>query len=161
MKLISELPEEVRKIAERRRKDYALDENEYDNLLNAFSWVKTPEKHHIWNEIYCNDNFEPFYTFHKIKREIPTNTEGLPIWIDDTKKMTAVDSLIEAKLQTTAEINDVLGHQMTNPTIPTFSESKSDKSENDKSILATFTKEAAKMFISDKTGIPVNQIEIV
>jgi hypothetical protein len=29
------------------------------------------------------------------------------------------------------------------------------------SILATFSKEAAKMFISDKTGIPVNQIEIV
>ena len=62
-KLISELPEEIKKIALKRR----CAEKE-DLLISAFSWDDTPEGHKVWEDVN-NGNYQSFYYFYDIKEK--------------------------------------------------------------------------------------------
>ena len=65
-KLINELPEEIKKIALKRR----CAEKE-DLLISAFSWDDTPEGHKVWENVNRGDyqSFYNFYDFYTIKEE--------------------------------------------------------------------------------------------
>lgn len=52
-KLISELPDDIRKIALQRQKEVPYVKNS-DDLNNAFTWHKTKENHTLWFNV-CND----------------------------------------------------------------------------------------------------------
>lgn len=62
-KLISELPEEIKKIALKRR---CAEKEEL--LVSAFSWDDTPEGHKVWENVNRGD-YQPFYDFYNIKEE--------------------------------------------------------------------------------------------
>lgn len=63
-RLISELPENIRKIA----MQYQHKDGE-DALIYSFSWGKTKEGHDIWNAVYRN-NYQPFYDFYSTKQKL-------------------------------------------------------------------------------------------
>ena len=62
-KLISELPEEIKKIALKRR---CAEKEEL--LVSAFAWSNTPEGHDIWEDVNRGD-YQSFYDFYTIKEE--------------------------------------------------------------------------------------------
>lgn len=48
---ISELPDDIRVLAERNRENYSPGRNE-DRLYVAFAWNNTPEGYQFWQNIY-------------------------------------------------------------------------------------------------------------
>lgn len=57
MTLISELPDEIRILAEKRRKEYYFPAHgsDNDNLLWAFDWDNTPEGDEYWRRLSGED----------------------------------------------------------------------------------------------------------
>lgn len=60
---ISELPEEIKKIAIERTT-----EKQEDSLLSAFIWDDTPEGQDVWEDVN-RGIYKTFYDFHTIKEE--------------------------------------------------------------------------------------------
>jgi hypothetical protein len=65
-KLISQLPEDIKAVALQRKV------NNCDILNGAFTWVDTPEKYEIWQEVN-NGNYTPFRKFHAKQKQSENN----------------------------------------------------------------------------------------
>lgn len=65
MKLISNLPKDIRELAELRRSEQPefckFWDGDPDKLSYAFKWSDTPEKKDFWGEIYYQGNYQPYY----------------------------------------------------------------------------------------------------
>lgn len=58
--LISELPDGLKELAEKRRNEDSLNKDKtYDGLGGAFNWSETSEGLSFWHEIFLG-NFQPF-----------------------------------------------------------------------------------------------------
>ena len=67
---ISELPEDIKKIALQRQQEQGIEFNEDTDIYNgnySFDWMETPEGWDIWRSVYTGD-FQSFYDFHKIEK---------------------------------------------------------------------------------------------
>lgn len=59
--LISQLPEEIRKKAEKYR--HWSRNTSHNNLYDAFEWNHTSEGFYVWHQVN-KGNYEPFHEFH-------------------------------------------------------------------------------------------------
>jgi hypothetical protein len=96
-KLISQLPEDIKAVALQRKV------NNCDELNGAFTWVDTPEKYEIWQEVN-NGNYEPFRAFHA--KQKPENNG----WISVEERLPSL--CIKVLVYTANEI-DIYGYYST------------------------------------------------
>lgn len=71
---ISELPEDVKVIAEKRLKEYDSNLSIHSCNIHEFVWERTPEGHDVWNQAR-QGNFEPLREFHKGNVSSPESGE--------------------------------------------------------------------------------------
>lgn len=84
MRLISELPADIRAVAEQRRKEQGKSE-----ISHTFDWAKTPEGYPIWLEVALG-NYQPFRDFHaKNEETTPGHFKKFSLLDDSTPTQTS------------------------------------------------------------------------
>lgn len=94
---ISKLPQPIRELAEKRRKEQNPESKE-DNLGNikSFNWSKTPERSNFWNDIY-QSNYSVFYTLYpqkdKLDEVISEIEKAINMWKNTDLEMDGLHTL--------------------------------------------------------------------
>ena len=104
---ISELPSEIRELAEKRRSEQMFPKG-IDILPRAFDWFITPEGWSFWSQINF-DNYSIFYTLYpqkdKLDEVISEIEKAITMWKNTDLEMDGLHTL-ETILNKAKEIKD-------------------------------------------------------
>lgn len=84
---ISELPEDIRLIAEKRREEGFMNKDS-DQLSRAFSWGDAPEGPELWYYIECNMDLEKQYNRIREINNLPMNVADVVESLKESRKKT-------------------------------------------------------------------------